>query len=71
MKKNNNKKRLNSISGTSLIDSKKEAKMEQNNISIEEQLNNNIQKVKKIEEDYKINIALVKSIEDKYTKISK
>ena len=71
MKKNNNKKRLNSISATSLIDSKKEAKMEQNNISIEEQLNNNIQKVKKIEEDYKINIALVKSIEDKYTKISK
>ena len=75
MKKNNNKKRLNSISATSLIDSKKEikkeAKIEQNNISIEEQLNNNIQKVKKIEEDYKINIALVKSIEDKYTKISK
>ena len=75
MKKNNNKKRLNSISATSLIDSKKEikkeAKIEQNNISIEEQLNNNIQKVKKMEEDYKINIALVKSIEDKYTKISK
>ena len=71
MKKNNNKKRLNSISGTSLIDSKKEAKMEQNNISIEEQLNNNIQKVKKIEEDYKNNIVLVKSIEDKFTKITK
>ena len=40
-------------------------------MSIEEQVNSNIQKVKRIEEDYKYNIAIVKSIEDKYMKISK
>ena len=71
MKKNNNKKRFYSLSATNLNESRKEAKIEQNNLSIEEQVNNNIQKVKKIEEDYKNNIALVKSIEDKYIKISK
>ena len=71
MKKNYNKKRLNSISATSLTDTKKENKIEQNNISIEEQVNSNIQKVKKIEEDYKANIEIVKNIENKYIKISK
>ena len=71
MKKNTNKKRLNSYSGSNLIDTKKEIKIEQNNISIEEQVNNSIQKVKKIEEEYKYNITLVKIIEDKYMEISK
>ena len=71
VKKNNMKKRLNSISFTSSNERKKEVTKEPNNISIEEQINSNIQKVKKIEEDYKNNIAIVKSIEDKYIKISK
>ena len=71
VKKNNMKKRLNSISFTSTNERKKEVTKEPNNISIEEQINSNIQKVKKIEEDYKNNIAIVKSIEDKYIKISK
>ena len=70
MKKNNMKKRLNSISFSSSNDRKKEVSKDPNNISTEEQVNNNIQKVKKIEEDYKINIAIIKSIEEKYTKIS-
>ena len=68
MKKNNTKKRLNSLPTNSLIDNKREINT---NINIEEQINNNIQKVKKIEEDYKNNIVLVKSIEDKFTKITK
>ena len=72
IKKNtNNKKRLNSISATNLIDTKKEGKTEQNKVSIEEQVNNNIQKVKKIEDDYKTSIGVVKSIENKYMSISK
>ena len=71
VKKNNMKKRLNSISFTSSNERKKEVTKEPNNITIEEQINSNIQKVKKIEEDYKNNIAIVKSIEDKYIKISK
>jgi len=66
VRKNSMKKRLNTPN-----EKKKEVTKEPNNISIEEQINSNIQKVKKIEEDYKNNIALVKSIEDKYTKISK
>ena len=73
MKKNFTKKRLNSISSASQTDNnrRESIKLEQNNMSIEEQVNSNIQKVKRIEEDYKYNIAIVKSIEDKYMKISK
>ena len=71
MKKNTLKKRLNSISFSSSNDRKKEVSKDPNNISTEEQVNNIIQKVKKIEEDYKNNIAVVKSIEEKYIKISK
>ena len=66
VRKNSMKKKLNTPN-----EKKKEVTKEPNNISIEEQINSNIQKVKKIEEDYKNNIALVKSIEDKYAKISK
>ena len=71
MKKNSMKKRLNSISFSSSNDRKKEIAKESNNISIEEQMNNNIQKVKKLEESYKSNIAVVKSIEEKFINISK
>ena len=71
VKKNSMKKRLNSISFSPSDERKKEVTKDPNNISIEEQINSNIQKVKKIEEDYKNNIAIVKSIEDKYIKISK
>ena len=70
MKKNSMKKRLNSISFSSSNDRKKEVSKDPNNISTEEQVNNNIQKVKKIEEEYKNNIAIIKSIEEKYVKIS-
>ena len=68
MKKNINKKRINSFSSPSPSELKKE---NNNNVSIEEQVNNSIQKVKKIEEDYKTNIALVKTIEEKYTKVAR
>ena len=68
MKKNNTKKRLNSLPTNSLIDNKREINT---NINIEEQINNNIQKVKKIEDDYKTSIGVVKSIENKYMSISK
>ena len=71
MKKNSMKKRLNSISFSSSNDRKKEIAKEPNHISIEEQMNNNIQKVKKLEESYKSNIAVVKSIEEKFINISK
>ena len=70
MRKNNSKKRLNSISSPN-ENNKKENKKESNDISIEEQVNNNIQKVKKIEEDYKVNVGKIKSIEDKFIKTSK
>ena len=70
MRKNNTKKRLNSISSLN-ENNKKENKKESNDISIEEQVNNNIQKVKKIEEDYKTSVGKIKSIEDKFVKVSK
>ena len=51
--KKNNKKKTNSKSNLSL-----EAVHEINFISFEEQVNNSIQKTKKIEEDYKTNISI-------------
>ena len=70
VKKIFNKKKLNNIS----IPSSKENNKDQNNnlflITLDEQLNNNIQKVKKIELDYMLNFALVKSVERKYIKIT-
>ena len=69
VKKNFNKKRLNSYPVPERRDSKKEEN-ELSLTSLEEQVNHNIQKVKKIEGEYKENIALIKSIEDKYTKIA-
>ena len=70
IKKNFNKKRLNSTP----ISEIKENEIEQNNdislVTLEEQLNSNIQKVKKIEDDYKLNFAIIKNIEDKYIQIT-
>ena len=71
IKKNFNKKRLNSTP----IPELKENKKYQNNDNItfdnlEEQINTNIQKVKKIEDDYKHNITLLNSLEAKYIKIA-
>ena len=71
IKKNFNKKRLNSTPIPELKENKKE--QINNNITfatLEEQINTNIQKVKKIEDDYKLNAAILKSIEDNYIKIA-
>ena len=71
IKKNFNKKRLNSTPIPELKENKKE--QINNNITLvtlEEQINTNIQKVKKIEDDYKLNTAILKSIEDNYIKIA-
>ena len=65
-----NKKRFNSSQNPDFKDNKNEInKVPQ--MSLEEQINFNIQKVKKIEEEYKDNIDLVKSLEDKYIIIAK
>ena len=65
-----NKKRFNSSQNPDFKDNKNEInKVPQ--MSLEEQINFNIQKVKKIEEEYKDNIDLVKSLEDKYIIVAK
>ena len=62
MKQNNKKKKTNSNLNLTQIDNGYEL----NNNSFEEQVNNSIQKTKKIEEEYKNNIVLVKSYEKNY-----
>ena len=69
IKQNFNKKRFNSSPSQDIKDNKKEIN-DIPLISLEEQVNMNIKKVKKMEEEYKLNITLVKSIEDNYVKIS-
>ena len=66
MKQNNKKKKSNSNLNLTQIDNGYEL----NNISFEEQVNNSIQKTKKIEEEYKNNIVLVKSYEKNYIEVT-
>ena len=68
IKKNFSRKRLNN---STIPDNFKD---QNNNIplpALEEQLNVNIKKVKRIEDNYSSNLTFVKTLEDKYIKISK
>ena len=60
--KQNNKKKTNSKLNNSQLDISHEL----NYVSFEEQVNNSIQKTKKLEDEYKTNIILVKKIEKNY-----
>ena len=61
MKQNNKKKAISKLNSTQI-----DIGHELNYVSFEEQVNNSIQKTKKIEDEYKTNIILVKEIEKNY-----
>ena len=63
--KKNSKKKVNSKINLIQL----ESNLELNTVSLEEQMNNSIQKTKKIEEDYITNITLIKTVEKKFVDV--